>query len=116
MNEAFGDVTQIVGVLVGGCVLYLLAHAMSKGAAKGKAYFWSLIGAAILGWMAHGNLGTHREDDDPLFGGGQVVEDFDPTPEQRSYAGWRVFFISLIAFSIGVSRSEGPSRKLEDGE
>jgi hypothetical protein len=45
-----------------------------------------LIGIGVCGFIALGSayyLGTHREDADPVFGGGEVVVDYEPTNDQR---------------------------------
>ena len=58
--------------------------------------------ACVLSVLGYGNLGTHVEDADPLFGGGDIVVDYEPTNTQRHQAGARVFFGVLIPGLLGT--------------
>lgn len=54
---------------------------------------------AIISWSSYG---THKEDADPLYGGGYTVVDFVPTKKERNEHGLFVFFITLIPIWYGT--------------
>lgn len=50
-----------------------------------------------------GNLNRrHTEDADPLYGGGEIVTDCEPTQSQRYRHGIIVFTVLAVASSVGV--------------
>jgi hypothetical protein len=64
-----------------------------------------LIGIAACGFIALSSayyLGTHKEDDDPVFGGGDVVVDYQPTDDQRLRHGFVFFFCLCIPAIYGM--------------
>lgn len=69
-----------------------------------KAYGNVAVIAAILAFLQWSTHGTHREDVDPLHGGGTVVVDFEPTSEERNQHGFFIFSIIAIVGSVGVYR------------
>lgn len=64
----------------------------------------SMIGiAAFIGFMAATNLGSHVEDEDPLFGSGEVVQDYEPTDTQRLTSGVKIFVMAGTLLVIGAA-------------
>jgi hypothetical protein len=64
-----------------------------------------LIGIGFCGVIASGagyELGTHREDADPVFGGGEIVVDYNPTDDQRIRHGLVFFFGLCIPALFGM--------------
>jgi hypothetical protein len=95
-----------------------VAGASQKCSPAWKAYGGAVAAAGVLAVVAHQSYGTHTEDADPMFGGGEVVEDFTPTSHERNKWGWTVFiFIAIPALTgtfVGRRRfldSEGRTRR-----
>ena len=57
---------------------------------------------AFLACYLGTNLGTHQEDADPVFGGGETVVDYVPTKEQQSRHGLFVFLCLIIPAVYGI--------------
>jgi len=67
-----------------------------------KHYF---IGIAACAFIALGSayyLGTHREDGDPVLGGGKVVVDYEPTDDQRTRYGVVLFLCLSVPAMFGI--------------
>jgi hypothetical protein len=78
-------------------------HFAGTGSASpARAYLWTIGVPAFLALMAWSTYGTHTEEADPLYGGGDVVQDFEPTPRQRNHHGMRVFFYFSIPALAGT--------------
>ena len=69
-----------------------------------KAYGNVVVVAAILAFLQWHRYGTHREDMDPVHGGGTVVVDFEPTSKERDQRGFFIFSIIATVGSVGVYR------------
>ena len=64
-----------------------------------------LICVAACGFIAYGSavtLGTHKEDSDPVFGGGETVVDYEPTQDQRTKHGLVAFLCLCIPALYGT--------------
>lgn len=70
--------------------------------------------SATLALVAWSGYGTHTEDRDPLFGGGDTVVDFEPTAKQRNTHGAFVLFVTVTPMLWGVFRARpgGESKTL----
>jgi hypothetical protein len=67
-----------------------------------KAY---LICVGVCGLIAVGvarALGTHQEDADPVFGGGETVVDYKPTEDQRIRHALTWFFCLCVPSICGI--------------
>ena len=71
-------------------------------ASPGRAYVATFAIVSFLTLIAWSTYGTHTEDADPIYGGGDTVVDFDPTPAQRNWHGLRVFFFLAIPAFTGT--------------
>jgi hypothetical protein len=69
-----------------------------------KHYLICIGACGAIAAVAGDRLGTHTEDDDPYFGGGEVVVDYEPTDDQRVRHGLIVFFCALIPALHGVNQ------------
>lgn len=49
-------------------------------------------------------LGTHIEDADPMYGGGDRVTDYEPSERTRSEYRWTMFIVLTAPAIIGVLR------------
>ena len=58
--------------------------------------------ACVLSVVSWATLGTHTEDADPLFGGGETVLDFVPTHYERDQVGAGLFFDLLLPALLGA--------------
>jgi uncharacterized membrane protein len=70
---------------------------------KIKCFLICIIVCAFIGFCSGDYLGTHREDVDPFFGGGDTVVDFEATPVQKVNEGLTVFLCILIPALFGVA-------------
>ena len=98
----FGQAIRIV-------ILYWIYKAFkdvvpSDAKAPFKAYGNVVMVAAILAFLSWNTYGTHREDADPLHGGGEVVVDFEPTSQERDRHGFFIFTVITVVGSLGVYR------------
>lgn len=69
---------------------------------NGSRYVICIIACAFIGWIWALELGTHVEDADPLYGGGNVVQDFIPTEAQQVQHGLTVFLGTLVPALLGL--------------
>ena len=99
--DAFGIVLRVgVGVLA-----WLAARHFAteyEPIAKGSpvlAYGRVAFACGVIAFLAWGSYGTHREDVDPLFGGGEILQDFEPTSQERNKHGLVIF---LATFTIAA--------------
>lgn len=67
-----------------------------------KNYLLVFYGVGILVIMLWAGYGTHVEDADPLFGGGERVIDFIPKPFERDEYAVTIFLTLLIPALYGV--------------
>jgi|Deesub1362B_J571_1020462.scaffolds.fasta_scaffold02189_1 Na+-driven multidrug efflux pump len=69
---------------------------------KWKSYATVLGITIFLSLVMWGSYGTHVEEADPLFGGGEIVVDFEPTVKERNEYGLIIFFVLTIPALFGV--------------
>lgn len=113
MDEGLSDALFLlfrVGILV---VVFSGAKKLaseSKGP-RAKAYLWSVGVSLFLAALAWGNYGSHVEDADPIFGGGETVADFEPTDEERFQHALFIFVIlgasTLVGTHFGLNERDG---------
>jgi hypothetical protein len=70
--------------------------ALQNTCAAWKSYLLAVASAAVLAYLSWLTYGTHTEDSDPIFGGGDVVDDFQPTSHQREQHALFVFAFLVI--------------------
>lgn len=69
---------------------------------KARAYLWAIGISLLLAAVSWANYGTHTENDDPLFGGGEIVTDFGPTDDQRNRHGLLIFTVLGVTSIVGT--------------
>lgn len=69
-----------------------------------KNYLVVFYGIGILTLISWAGLGQHVEDADPVFGGGEVVQDFVPTAVERANHAINIFVVLLVPALIGMYR------------
>lgn len=102
---------EALGVLLQMAFLYALfiaARTVSEKANRWKACGFCIGLALFLGLMSYETIGTHVEDSDPLFGGGETIQDYAPTGQERSDGAVKVFTLVIICLGAGVYKSNGP--------
>lgn len=67
--------------------------------------------AAFLGFMAAGILGSHVEDADQMFGGGELVHDYEPTEVQRLESGVKIFIMAGTLLVLGAAHGFGRKKR-----
>ena len=89
-------------VLIG--ITYALSVTFFDGFKRGLGECWLLVfyGACVLSVLSWATLGTHIEDADPLFGGGETFVDFVPTHYERDQVGAGLFFDLLLPALLGA--------------
>jgi len=90
-------------------IIYLVFIAARHFAKRGKgthwnAYLWTF--AVIIGFTLFSSyaLGTHIEDSDAIYGGGETVTDYEPTGEQRIKHGIFIFTALIVPAVIGTNK------------
>ena len=85
-------------------MVYVLANhfASESKCHRVKAYIWALGVSAVLAGISWENHGTHTEDGDPLYGGGETVVDFEPTKDQRNRHGMFIFTVLAVTSTVGT--------------
>ena len=58
--------------------------------------------AALFGFMSYSDLGSYVEDGDPLFGGGEVIQEYEPTNAERLESGVKIFVILGALLTLGA--------------
>jgi len=81
-----------------------------------RAYSVALIFSLVIGYMSAVDYGTHREDTDPLYGGGETVVDFQPTERERWEHGLQLFEYAACASCVGVWLGLKQRKSISDGE
>jgi hypothetical protein len=106
-SDVFYGVIGFLGKALIVIVAYLAGHWVGL---RDKAKWYNYV--AVLGVVALISLGlwatygTHTEDADPLFGGGETVVDFEPSDKQRNEHGLTMFFVLSIPALYGVYRRQ----------
>ena len=86
------------------CGVYMGGKVISEQyKSKLKSYLAVFGIAALLAFFSYSDFGTHVEDEDPVFGGGQVVVDFSPTDAERLKHGVSTFVLLAVLLSMGAS-------------
>ena len=67
-----------------------------------RLYLNALVFSLVLGYIAASYYGTHREDVDPLHGGGETVVDFEPAERERWEHGLDIFEWVACSSCVGV--------------
>lgn len=94
-------------------LIWKFAREMGKAIRdEGWEAYVKVVGAcAFLAFLSWSSYGTHVEDADPIHGGGDVVEDFKPTKQQRDEHGLAIFFtitpLALLGFRKGQNEVVG---------
>jgi len=63
-----------------------------------------VIALISLGLWA--SYGTHTEEADPLYGGGETIVDFEPTDKERNEYGLTWFFTLTIPALYGLYKKQ----------
>lgn len=101
VNEVFANLVAGFLVFVSFYMgRFLLAH---DNGAKFKSTLRVIGGAAFLAFVVWANYGTHTEDADPIYGGGDIVIDFEPTTKRRNEWGAEVFLTLAIPALVGIA-------------
>jgi hypothetical protein len=79
-------------------------------------YLFVFASVAVFCFVLWHDYGTHIENSDPLEGGGERGQDFEPTEKQRNEYGLEKLLTFEIAAMYGVYRGNrnGPSKTGED--
>jgi hypothetical protein len=91
-----------------GAFFAYLPYAAAKGVAarstcpRWKAYGWAIGFSAFMAFNSWAKYGTHTEDADPIYGGGEVVVDFRPTDAARKGHGAWVFIVLAATTTLGT--------------
>lgn len=68
-----------------------------------KVYLYRLIVVCFFSFLIAYNLGSHIESpDEPLFGQGEVVEDYEPTFDEKAQKFVFVFTVLIIPTITGA--------------
>lgn len=96
----FGKTIIVIGAF------YFGRH-MSK-TYKGKFKNYSIVLGLIifLSLMMWSSYGTHREDADPLRGGGDIITDFESSNKEKNEYGLTMFFVLAVPALFGVYKGQ----------
>lgn len=110
VEGALGDAIGILVRIGGGMLVWFTARHFATEyeplarASAVRAYSRVAIVCAIAAFFAWATYGTHVEDADPLFGGGDVVADFTPSASERDRHGIVTFLVLLVLAGHGTWR------------
>jgi heme/copper-type cytochrome/quinol oxidase subunit 4 len=104
--EYTNEVLKAIYLLIRFFIIFLAFAVARHFAKESKRAHWKvylltfviIIGLALLSSYT---LGTHIEDSDPLYGGGETVTDYESTYEQRIKHGIFIFTVLIIPALIG---------------
>jgi hypothetical protein len=107
-QDVFYDVFRAFGITFFVYASYRVAFELSKSSKrKGwEKYSAALLSVLVLSFLMMSIYGTHVEDADPLYGGGDTVVDFEPTSEERWAHGSKLFLMAVIPALYGVYQSQ----------
>jgi hypothetical protein len=98
-NESVGSLFKVL-VIIGAYAAGKAITEPSKVAYKSYLKMFYVVGVlSIISWAT---LGTHTEDSDPLFGGGNAITDFVPKDTERSRHALVIFLTFLTPAIYGV--------------
>ena len=66
------------------------------------AYPFFLFWVAIVSSVTWYSYGTHKEETDPLRGGGEVIVDFVPTDKERNEYGLEMFIVLGVPAMVAI--------------
>lgn len=95
-------VGRFLGVLLVVGMYHLGKILLKEYKSKLKTFLVLLGISAFLAFMAWSILGTHVEDADPLFGGGDRIVDYEPTLAQKNRHGTVIFLMSFGSACAGL--------------
>lgn len=100
----------VLGFLGAGLVVigayYFGRYLSENNRPKWRNYLYVLVVVGFLSLAMCGSYGTHREDADPIYGGGEKVVDFNPTDKQRNEYGLKIFLSLVIPALYGVYKGK----------
>ncbi|MHC4110272.1 MAG: hypothetical protein ACYSUY_04305 [Planctomycetota bacterium] len=85
---------------------YLGRYMGTKYKPKWISYFAVLGMIAFFSLICWSSYGTHTEDADPLYGGGETVVDFEPADKDRNEYGLTMFFVLSIPALYGIRKKQ----------
>lgn len=85
---------------------YAGRHMETANQPKWFRYLTVLGVVAFLSLTLWSSYGTHTEDADPLYGGGETVIDFEPADKKRNEYGLTLFFSLSIPALYGVYKKQ----------
>jgi hypothetical protein len=118
----FGSVAKYLFSFVGVWVTYKFSksfietsyehgHVGETWLSELKQYLLCIGSCALIAFGVALTLGTHKEDADPVLGGGTTVVDFEPTNDERIRKGLVFFFCLSVPAMCGMHESLGELRK-----
>jgi len=92
---------------LGSALLIVLAYALGRRFSSRYEEWWKnyllvFVGISAVTVIYWAGIGTHMENGDPMYGGGDTVVDFIPTNSQRSNLAVEFFVTYLVASTVGV--------------
>jgi len=107
--EYLNDIFKGLWVLFRFGVIYFVYSVARKTTEDGtnskwKSYSWTVAIVLGLTILSSTTIGTHVEDADPLFGGGEVVEDYEVSSHERIKQGFYLFTVLIIPALIGTHK------------
>ena len=73
-----------------------------------RNYLAVIYGVAFITMLSWAGYGTHTEGGDPIFGGGETIQDFVPTDVERSNLAFTIFVKYSVAALYGVYKRHHP--------
>ena len=104
--------TPVSALLKAGIVVvaYMAGRHFAKTYQEGwRNYLLAFYAAGVLALVIWARFGTHVEDADPIYGGGETVVDFAPTVAQRSNRAFTIFVTLLIPALWGMYKERKAS-------
>lgn len=110
MKPYFEEIYSALSLLFRVCLIYMV-FLFSKTTSESsinpawKIYFKTILIVVCIAFYVAYSYGEHVEGGDdfyPMWGENSVVEDFEPTDQQRGKKGLYVFTVLIIPCIIGV--------------
>jgi hypothetical protein len=105
-----GAVSWLVKSLIVTASFYWGRHLSSSYRRKWLICLSLLFFCGLFSLFLQSSLGTHIEDADPIYGGGERIVDFEPTEKQRTEYGLTAFLVLSVSSFYGVFKKK-PSKK-----